>query len=237
MSEELLKIANAPTAIAEANLRTSDSDPIQSTRYPERQSETTELSGSEGTGHITFVRQYHHVAGMTPREEVQIGHYQLSILRYFVRQEPQHIFSEGVHGPIDNDAVEIPGLNSPEEVQQFLEQPTDTLLRQLSLYGAEMVYAKYNDEVSIHRTIANTATELAIHRAIAAADPERAEYLTMEVREDFATQELQRFYRRHPSADTILLYGAAHQFSDNIEKIPNHPSLSSVHFTELDQLR
>lgn len=196
--------------------------------------ERLELAGSPGAGSVVFIRQIHDRPEITNELRVPIGNYQFGIMLYLMSHNATHIFAEGLDEDIPNNpqvsTVDLSDLIMATSHNQLSDQFYISLTRGSAgrLYGD-----CFSTDVYLHRTV-EPEEERAVSAIINSfwSSGTRQEHYRMAVRESLATTQVMHFLRDHPDETAYLIYGGAHEFSDNFSSYPETPRLISVDFPD-----
>ena len=216
-----------------------------------RRHESIEINGDDSIGQVLYIRQAHDFPGLSARDTKEITDYQWHILQELETERPLHVFLESFTEdyPPRSKFQPRPALLElirsvfPIGVPRDLDsQQRKTLLEE----GAGLVYAAIHDDVSVHKTwtlkeaVENyrslfegtgrqaLAPELAMRELHWIVPLEKNEPQVFAARESMATREIMDFLKQKPGAKAVLIFGAAHDFSDDFKKLEKPPGLRTV---------
>jgi len=220
--------------------------------------EKVDLEGDRKLGEVLFLRQFHRLHSSVQLTEAQTealrkitGLYQLHILRELEEGKIKYVFVE------DNPTLNSPGgkrlgdlyeadINQLRGIvdrffpEQLSERFDKGQLHVATMYPhGDQLYFVRNPGVFLHPTL--TPQELKNFDRIIAQGLEQAKDLEeliqkdpairkslVEGREKVATREMINFLKKHPQERIAIIYGAAHDFSDDFLAQGFKPRLVSV---------
>lgn len=196
--------------------------------------ERLEVDGDPNVGSVVFIRQIHDRPEINNELRIPIGNYQFGIMLYLMSHNATHLFMEGLTEDIPNnpqvEAVNIGPLANATFHHTLTNQFYIDLTR---LMAGDFYAAFYPHDVYQHRT-AEPEEEEVVFSIIDSplSSGTQAEHYTMAVRESLATTQIMRFLRDHPEETAYLIYGSAHEFTDNFASYPYPPRVISVSFPD-----
>ncbi|MFO1520420.1 MAG: hypothetical protein U1F57_12290 [bacterium] len=176
--------------------------------------------------------------------------YQWEILKFLEALQPRHVFSEGLDRNLTNPnevnhylstALERAEIEPLQEslVGPLPPRPQGELLEIIIHHEAVNLYALRHPQLQWHQVMTNAESLIdnlhyeAYSQCVLRNEEgcsERDEAFVMATRESWASRELMQFLRAHPGETAVLIYGAAHQFCDDLLRENFRPRVISVSF-------
>src|SRR3989339_643187 len=207
---------------------------IQVISPPANLSDIASSCVNENSGTVIYIRQLHYVPEMNEADMTIVGEYQMRIWQELERRKVTDIFVESLYEDLNsqspirrNDDSRVLRTVFPNGIP---EEPTDLQLLCLALYGSYLIYFYVHSEITLHKTLSeeeSASIDSEINRAINVSEN------ILGNRERFASREIEIFFENNPGATIVLIYGALHEFRDNLEGLAEPPILIDIDFPEI----
>jgi len=203
----------------------------------------TEYEWNEEVGTINFIQQVHTRPGIEDYPELNktVWQFQYEIYKKLEKDWIKHVFNEW----IDYDSTPFHNNILKKEIQKAEESWDKDKLYELfasPLWWA-MFYASTHEWVTIHKVCTQaektqTNNTFSVNWTASMDNPDSAKI--HDKREEYALREIMQFLAKNPGEKVALIYWADHNFTDNLERVPdeykdNLPKLTTTQFPNLEK--
>lgn len=184
--------------------------------------EKVEVKGDPNLGTVIHIRQFHITDQIDLPSVLVIGEYQFEILKKLIENEAVHVFAESLTVDLGPNAKLTDWKKYKTLIRELFpegeipEKPNFLQKLILARFGAGSVYYFLFDDVHLHKTW--TPEQARNFYAFNDYNMENSwtKYDVIHGREQLAMWQVMPFLRDNPGETAYLIYGAAHEFKDNV---------------------